>query len=332
MHWTKVLLVFSLVIALSAGSGAQDTEKAKSATPVLWQDPGDMALRDLFYGPGSPDRAPQPPFRFLEEDLDGTTPKYDVVDRNGIKWQVKLGIEARPEVAAARLVWAPGYFAQENYFVARLKIEGLPEKLERGRELIAADGTVYGARLKRNPENAKNAGPWSWRENPFAGTRELNGLRVMMALISNLDVKDTNNKILRMMCGPDGDLLDIYMASDLGAAFSEHLWPYGYKGNLRSYRNVEFILKIKADTVDLGLPAGPKIVDIGHLPWYFKRRGLRWIGKDIPRGDARWIGQLLGGLSREQVESAFRAAGFTEAEIEGFADEFLGRVAALQAL
>ena len=34
-----------------------------------------------------------------------------VRDAKGVKWSVKLGIEARPEVAASRLVWAVGYLA-----------------------------------------------------------------------------------------------------------------------------------------------------------------------------------------------------------------------------
>ena len=49
----------------------------------------------------------------------------------------------------------------------------------------------------------------------FTGTRELNGLRVMMALINNWDLKDENNAIYREKPVRD----QIYEVSDLGASF-----------------------------------------------------------------------------------------------------------------
>ena len=43
----------------------------------------------------------------------------------------------------------------------------------------------------------KKSGTWSWHHNPFVGTREFNGLRVMMALLNNWDLKDENNAVLK---------------------------------------------------------------------------------------------------------------------------------------
>ena len=45
-------------------------------------------------------------------------------DETGTKWRVKLGAEARPEVAASSLLSAVGYLANEDYFVAELHVEG----------------------------------------------------------------------------------------------------------------------------------------------------------------------------------------------------------------
>ena len=53
---------------------------------------------------------------------------------------------------------------------------------------------MHNVRLKRT-EDEKKIGTWRWRNNPFAGTRELDGLRVMMAVINNWDLKDKNNAI-----------------------------------------------------------------------------------------------------------------------------------------
>ena len=62
---------------------------------------------------------PHGTFTFLKEDRKGSNPKFDVQDENGVKWKVKLGSEARPETVASRLVWAVGYFANEDYFRLR---------------------------------------------------------------------------------------------------------------------------------------------------------------------------------------------------------------------
>ena len=116
---------------------------------ILWQNPVDIRSRNLFYGPGSQENLPQGPFTFLKEDLHGTNPKFDVLDRNGIKWRVKLGVEARPEVAASHLLWAVGYSTREYYYLPVLRVENMPRRLKRGNKLIAADGTMDGVRLRR---------------------------------------------------------------------------------------------------------------------------------------------------------------------------------------
>ena len=59
---------------------------------------------------------------------------------------------------------------------------------------------------------------------------------------------------------------------------------------------------------------------------------LRWIGKNIPRSDARWIGGLLAQLSPEQIRDAFRAAGYSPEQVEGFAAVLQARIAELNTL
>jgi len=56
---------------------------------------------------------------------------------------------------------------------------------------------------------------------------------------------------------------------------------------------------------------------------------MRWIGRNIPRSDARWIGELLARLSNRQIEDAFRAAGYSEQEVEGFSRIVEQRIARL---
>ncbi|PYV73056.1 MAG: hypothetical protein DMG97_12075 [Acidobacteria bacterium] len=199
---------------------------AVSADAVLWADPGDLRSRDLFWGPGGKDRQPALPVEFLAEDLKGNSPKFEVRDSDGKKWTAKLGLEAKPETAAARLLWAVGYSANENYFVPNLQVKNLPATLSRGQSLMGHDGNVPNVRLQRHPHPYKRVGNWNWRHNPFYGTREFNGLRVMMGLIANWDLKNENNAILDK--DKDGGP-KLYEVSDVGTAMGT---SEGLKGEL----------------------------------------------------------------------------------------------------
>ena len=43
---------------------------------------------------------------------------------------------------------------------------------------------------------------------------------------------------------------------------------------------------------------------------------MQSLGRNIPREDVLWIGQLLSRLSSKQIRDAFRAAGYSDAEVE----------------
>jgi hypothetical protein len=59
---------------------------------------------------------------------------------------------------------------------------------------------------------------------------------------------------------------------------------------------------------------------------------LRWIGKHIPRSDAKWIGGLLAQLSPNQIRDTFRAAGYSPELVEGFSAVVEERIAELNSL
>jgi hypothetical protein len=126
--------------------------------------------------------------------MNGTSPKFYAKDDGGVEWLVKFGEEAKPETAATRFVWAMGYFTDEDYFLPKINVSRMP-KLHCGSRDVAADGTVMNVRLKRQGPGLKKIQNWDWYNNPFLGTREFNGLRVMMALINNWDLTAVNNKV-----------------------------------------------------------------------------------------------------------------------------------------
>ena len=148
-------------------------------------------------------------------------PNLTSTDENGVEWKVKLGEEPQAETAATRLLWAAGYFVDEDYYLADLKVEGLP-KLSRGQSWVSADGTVQRARLERKVKNIEKLGTWDWFHNQCGPTKEMNGLRVMMAFVNNWDLKAVNNTLEEV----DGQRRCV--VTDMGATFGktgETLYP-----------------------------------------------------------------------------------------------------------
>lgn len=326
--WALVVLTVTHSPGWPARKRATDQPRSDSVhgAAVLWRDPKDWATRDLFYGPGGKKHEPRGRFVFVKEDLGGTNPKFVVRGADGVKWKVKLGLEARPETVASRIAWAAGYYASEDYFVRDVRIGGLPEHLHRGQKLIGPGGVVHHARFKREPEDEKKIGVWQWNGDEFTGSREWNGLRVLMALLNNWDLKDVNNAVYRV--GSER----VYMVSDLGTGFGSagRTWPrQRAKDNLDSYRRSKFIRRITSDTVDFQAPARPMFVYLVNPKEYLGRVRLERLGRHVPRADAKWLGQLLARLSPAQIRDAFRAGGYSFEEIEAFSSLVEDRISVL---
>jgi hypothetical protein len=301
---------------------------------AIWSDPGDIRSRNLFYGAGGVEHEPRGPMTFVEEDRAGSNPKFDVRDQQGTKWKAKMGAEARPETAAAHLLWATGYFTDEDFFVSKLAVEGMPPQLHRGQNLLAADGTLENVRLERKLKGWKKSGNWHWKNNPFTGSQKLNGLRVMMALMNSWDLKDENNAIYEKDGGTDAPQ-KIYLVSDLGASFGTtgYSWSQAMaKGNLKSYEHSKFIGKVHSEFVDFNSPSRPALIYFFDVPGLISRLRMRWIGRHIPRQDARWVGDILSHLSSEQIHDAFRSAGYSDQEVERYSKVVEDRIAQLTKL
>lgn len=231
---------------------------------------------------------PKGKMAFIKEKMNGAHSKFDVRDENGVKWGVKLGSEAQPETAATRLVWAVGYFANEDYYITELAVGHL--RMKRGQNLIV-DGKIRGARLKRHNEGEHRVADWAWDDNPFVGTKELDGLKIMMEILCNTDLKKANQHVYDVNRQEQR-----YIAADLGVSFGKA----GYTGSPRSRGNLKAY-----QALPLIKNAGPDYVDF-------------WSFKHIPREHAKWIGRYLAKLSDKQISDAFRAAEFTPKEIAGF--------------
>jgi hypothetical protein len=300
--------------------------------PLIWHDPGRISSLNLFDGQGTSGGQPVGPFTFESEDLNGSNPKFDARDANDRKWRVKLGNEARPEVVASRLLWAVGYFVNEDYVLPEANVDGL--HLQRGASL-ARDGHIKNARFARKPQGQKKIGIWKWKQNPFTGTREFNGLRVMMAVMNNWDLKDVNNAVY----SDKSTHKDLLLVSDIGATFGTNglSWTKGRsKGDSRSFENSRFITHATDSTVDFATPRPPTatLVETAGLDAkdYIAHEELEWIGANIPRADARWIASLLSQLSHQQLVDAFRAGNFSPEEIQTYVEIVEARIHELSSL
>ena len=283
---------------------AQDKDKNKkkevySGTPVMWREPTDIASRNLLLGAGGEEMKPDlRSVTFIEQKTGGYSTKYLVRDAAGREWVAKIGKEAQPDTSANRLVWAVGYETEIAYLVPSLNIIG--------------KGTFENVRLEARPKDVKRTGEWSWEQNPFSGKPEMQGLKIMMALVNNWDMKDSNNEILATRGQTaDGELR--YIVSDLGGTFGK---TGGFisrsRNNPSDFVKAEFVKAVKGNLIDFNYGG--------------KNQKLF---EDLTVADARWIAGLLSRLSDEQIKDAFRAANYKPEEVESLASAVRERIAAL---
>ena len=328
----KIAAVSLLLISSGAVIAQKKDTKPKPKTPpnlpgVIWRDPGDISSLNMIYGIGGAADAPDPNavYTFVEEDMNGTSPKVKVKDAQGVEWKLKMGAEPQAETAATRLLWAAGYFVDEDYYALEVKVGGLP-KLKRGGK-FEGDGVLYGVRLERKIKGQKNVGTWDWFQNPFLNTREFNGLRVMMSLLNNWDLKRINNSVYEV----DGETR--YVVSDVGATFGKTGGPMTRsKSDLKGYENSKFIEKEKGGFIDFVLHSRPPLIAAFDVSNYETRARMEKVTQHIPHDDARWLGERLSHLSDEQIRDCFRAGGYTSEEVEEYTQVIKERIAALNAL
>ena len=295
----RALMVSLIIIVLGLSTTAfavqKKSKKAKKPMPagtaVMWREPTDIASRDLFHGSGGEAGKPDlSQLTLIEKVQGGFSEKYRVRDAAGREWVAKVSREAQSEAAAVRLLWAVGYVTELTYLAPSVTIAGTPK------------GTYENVRFEGRSKDVKRLDPWLWDKNPFSGKRELQGLKVMMLLLNNWDIKDDNNGILHVVT-PEGQSELHYIVSDLGATFgkigSGPLWA------LKRSRN------------NPGDYAESKFVDHVHKDRVFFHYGGKKqdVFEDISVGDVQWIAGLLSRLSDQQIGDAFRAANYTQEEV-----------------
>jgi hypothetical protein len=340
-RWLVVLASLSIVIGLSlevfstAKFKKSKKQHGQKSGAILWRDPGDVRKRDLYYGPGSRELAPAPPFRFLKEVKEGGMPKFDVEDARGVKWRVKLGPEAQSETVSSRLVWAMGYNAEESYYLDRAHIAGLP-RLSRGQKFVNGE-SVRGARFEPRRKNIDRGKQWDWAKNPFKDTRELNGLKTMMVVLNNWDTFKKNNRVLHLKDAAGNKTEDQYTVTDLGATLGAvgGFGRHRSKNNVSDFERRRLVSKIEDGKVKFDYDLKPKklgLLSLVYPPYFFRQRRATNAMQRVPIEHAAWIGAQLSRLSDNQLRDTFRAAGYDRATTEAYVRVLRSRINELNRL
>ncbi|HEY6229727.1 MAG TPA: hypothetical protein VIW64_00560 [Pyrinomonadaceae bacterium] len=308
----RVLIILCLMLAAATANlqaqtsnnkanKANKEKKVYNGAPVLWRAPDDIESRNLLLGAGGEEMKPDlSRVTFVAVKEGGWSTKYTVKDAKGNEWVAKLSKEAQPETAANRLLWAIGYHTEIAHLVPELEIQG--------------KGTFKNVRLEARPKDVKRAGDWLWADNPFVGKPEFQGLKIMMLLINNWDMKDDNNEILATKGVTDSERR--FIISDLGATFGKTGGIISRSRNKpEDYVKAEFVKGVKGNLVEF------------H---YGGKNGKLF--DDITVDHAKWLASWLTRLSDEQIKDAFRAANYSAAEVDMLAGAVRARINALNNL
>ena len=304
---TSLLMILSLVLFAAAAMPvqAQDAKdkdnkekKVYTGPAVLWRAPEDIESRNLLVGAGGDAMKPDlSRVTFVEVKEGGWSTKFRVTDGKGNEWVAKLSKEAQPETAANRLLWAIGYETEIAHLVPDLVIQG--------------KGTFKNVKLEARPNDVKRDGYWLWANNPFVGKPEFQGLKIMMVLFNNWDMKDDNNAILAVKGDTNSERR--FIISDLGATFGKTGGIISRSRNKPSdYVKAEFVKGVKGNVVDFN---------------YGGKMGKAF--ESITVEDAKWLASWLSRLSDEQLKDAFRSANYTPEEVDQLAAAVRTRINAL---
>jgi hypothetical protein len=294
-----------IVCVITAGLAAAGCQRPIRATqpgakPVaiaeLWTEP--TRGRDLLAGIGGPSLAPDPAGRYtvIEIKRTGFSRGYTVKDAHDREWSVKFPPEASTEVVASRLLWGVGYHQPPIYYLTSWTAEKAtspnPQLPARFRE---KKPDLHGLEPGRN---------WSYYENPFVGTREMNGLLTLQAMLGNSDLKDEQNVIYELPDRFDG-AKRWYVARDLGQTFGRTGVLDAPRGDPEVFEQSGFI----------------KGVEQGKVRFDYRGRH-RGLFENISPADVRWVCGELRKLTDQQWYDAFRAGGYEQPT----ADRFIRRL------
>jgi hypothetical protein len=294
----------------------------------LWRDPGAIERLDMTAGPGGSEQMPKAPYRFLEEHSSGSQPCVSVIDANGRRWRVKWGQEVQPETFAVRLAWACGYFAEITHLIPSGTIEGAGT-LARAASCLDANGCFIDARFELDDpavEKLFEEHSWSWTDNPFVGTPELAGLKILLMLISNWDNKDQRD-VAR------GSNTAIYVTRVSRWRREAQYLIVDWGGSMGRWGG-NVVTRGRWDAAGFAAQTPQFVTGVTNGFVQFGYTGQRTADarSSIRAEDVAWLNRYLGRITDDQLRAALDASGATSEETQSFAASLRERITQLQSV
>jgi len=302
-------IVCALCMAVLLTAQTKPAPPSKPASPAraeptmaeLWSEP--EPDRDLFYGVGGARLVPDPKelYEVTEIKIGGFSEGYSLIDSQEREWSVKFPPEALSEIVVSRLHWALGYHQPPLHLLREWNAKG-----------ATSPNPQLPARFRaKSPDfNGLQSGAnWAFKDNPFVGTRQMNALLVLQAIVENPDVKPSNNTIYELKAPAEG-ASRWYVVRDLGYS----LGRAGFNSprtDIDAFERAPFIRGVVNGKVQF------------HYGGQFKST-LRDV---VTVEDVRWLCERLGRLTDRQWHDAFRAAGYELSVSDRYISRFKARIA-----
>ena len=296
LAWVLVATAGLLGGCQSTIRSARTEQAGRAPMAELWVQP--TAPRNLFWGVGGKRLAPDPAARYtvIEIKRGGFSRGYTVVDPQKREWSAKFPPEAPTEVVASRIFWGVGYHQPPVYYLAEWHADKAP-----------SPNPQLPARFRESKPDLHGLdaeGSWSYYDNPFDGTRQLKGLIVLNVMLGNSDLKDEQNALYTLQQEYEG-ARRWYVARDLGQTFGRTGLLDPPRGDVDVFEQTPFIRGVENEFVR------------------FEYRGRhKELIERIRPADVRWICERLDALTDQQLQDAFRAAGYPKP----IADRFIRRL------
>jgi hypothetical protein len=164
---------------------------------------------------------------------------------------------------------------------------------------------------------------WAWNDNPFVGTRELHGLKVLVMLLSNWDTKDRRD----VARGSNTAIFEHkvsrwrrearYLITDWGGSMGR------WGSNL--------VTRGRWDPDGFAAQTSQFVTGVQHGLVLFGYAGQRTadVSSGIRTTDARWLSGYLGRITDTQLRVAVIASGGSTEEAISFAASLRDRIGQL---